>query len=201
MKNKSGIYKITNSINGKFYIGSASKFSARWDVHKHHLRYNKHDNEHLQNSWNKHGEENFKFEVVLECEKEELIYYEQVYINSLNPEYNICKVAGNTTGNVCSEETKVKIGNSRRDKKHTEESKAKMSASRIGIKRGPFSEDHIRKLSEANKGKKQTEEHIANVSKSLKGRIFSEDHKDKLSVSRINYFAIKKILKDWSCAL
>jgi predicted GIY-YIG superfamily endonuclease len=45
MKEKiSGIYKITNLLNGKMYIGSAVNVRKRWHQHRHGLRCNKHDN-------------------------------------------------------------------------------------------------------------------------------------------------------------
>ena len=58
-----GIYKITNNINNKFYIGSSKNITKRFKEHKWRLKNNKHPNNKLQNSWNKYGEENFKFEV------------------------------------------------------------------------------------------------------------------------------------------
>ena len=47
-------------------------FGDRWDCHKAQLRGNYHDNPHLQNSWNKYGEENFKFEILEICNIEGL---------------------------------------------------------------------------------------------------------------------------------
>lgn len=52
---KSGIYKIKNQVNDKFYIGSSEKIQSRFSSHKCNLRKNKHKNKHLQSSWNKHG--------------------------------------------------------------------------------------------------------------------------------------------------
>ena len=60
----SGIYIIKNTINGKFYIGSAVNIKTRWSQHRHQLKHNKHGNRYLQRSWNKHGTENFVFEVL-----------------------------------------------------------------------------------------------------------------------------------------
>lgn len=80
MKNISGIYKITNNVNGKFYIGSSQNISRRWYDHKRELRIQKHHNKYLQRAWNKYGEENFSFEIVEECKVEELSDREQLYI-------------------------------------------------------------------------------------------------------------------------
>ena len=41
---KSGIYKITNKLNGRIYIGSSKLFKLRWKQHSKALRNNKHSN-------------------------------------------------------------------------------------------------------------------------------------------------------------
>ena len=104
------IYKIINIVNEKFYIGSARNFDIRKKTHLYTLRNNKHANEYLQLSFNKYGEINFKFQILEECKLEELISREQYYLDNLNPEYNICKVAYSRLGTKHSEETKRKIG-------------------------------------------------------------------------------------------
>lgn len=100
MKNfdKSGIYKITNLINDKIYIGSTIHFKKRWDLHKSQLKRQKHKNTYLQNVYNKYGKDNFKFEILAICPKEYLIKMEQWFIDNMKPEYNICKIAGRTIG-------------------------------------------------------------------------------------------------------
>ena len=100
---KSGIYKITNKITNKFYIGSAVDIKTRWSVHKRRLKTNTHDNKHLQSAWNKDGIQNFLFEIVELCEREILIPTEQKYLDEYKCwdreiGYNIAKIAGNTTG-------------------------------------------------------------------------------------------------------
>jgi len=61
---KSGIYKILNKINGKYYVGSTKNFNNRWNSHKSSLNRNEHTNIHLQNSYNKFGKENFDFIII-----------------------------------------------------------------------------------------------------------------------------------------
>lgn len=102
---KIGIYRIKNSINNKIYIGSTKNIEARWAKHKALLRHNKHQNAHLQNAWNKYGENAFIFEVIEECKIEDLINREQFFIDNLNPEYNQTAIAG-----------KVEMTAERRDK-------------------------------------------------------------------------------------
>lgn len=62
-----GIYKITNTKNGKFYIGRAEGkkgFFRRWYEHRRSLRKNSHGCAYLQRSYNKYGESCFTFEVL-----------------------------------------------------------------------------------------------------------------------------------------
>lgn len=81
MDKNQGIYKITNIVNGKFYIGSSIDIKNRWHGHKYDLRKNIHCNDHLQSAWIKYGEENFKFEIVVEIKDIDMILpIEQLYI-------------------------------------------------------------------------------------------------------------------------
>ena len=93
-----GIYVIKNKINGKFYIGSSDDIRHRWYEHSYKLKRNKHNNTHLQNAWNKYGENNFEFLIVERCNNEDLLTREQHYIDELQPfkenGYNICDIAG-----------------------------------------------------------------------------------------------------------
>ena len=83
--NEGGVYKITNTTNSKSYIGSAKNFKKRAYQHTSSLRGNKHQNKHLQASWNKWGEDAFLFEVieVVNGDKGERYKVEQKYIDDL----------------------------------------------------------------------------------------------------------------------
>jgi group I intron endonuclease len=61
-----GIYKIINTVNNKFYVGSAVNLSRRRTRHFSELRTKRHNNAKLQASWNKYGEAAFIFVVVEE---------------------------------------------------------------------------------------------------------------------------------------
>ena len=106
----SGIYEIRNLLNNHRYIGSSININKRWAEHINDLKADRHANRYLQNAWNKYGQEYFEFNLLEECESnKDLLIIEQRYLDS-NPEYNICKIAGNSLGVVFSDERKVKIG-------------------------------------------------------------------------------------------
>lgn len=79
-----GIYKITNVVNGKIYVGSAKSYLSRISNHKFLLKRNRHFNNHLQSSWNKHGFSQFKFELIEECSFDSLQEREEFWISHFN---------------------------------------------------------------------------------------------------------------------
>lgn len=112
--NVSGIYMITNIINDKNYIGSASNFRYRRKHHRYYLNTDKHHNKYLQRSWDKYGENAFVFILLERCSKEQLIEREQIWLNIYNcfaPDngYNIRTKAENSLGLKHSAETKLKM--------------------------------------------------------------------------------------------
>ena len=90
-KNKIGIYCLLNINNNKRYVGSSVNIYNRLLSHRSNLRNNKHPNQYLQNSYNKHGEKQFLISILEYCNIEQLAEREQYYINLLNSEYNIVK--------------------------------------------------------------------------------------------------------------
>jgi len=146
---KSGIYKITNTENGKFYIGSSKNIEERWNDHKQYLRGKYHINPKLQHAWNFYGEDKFIFEVIEEVEPIQLLLFEREnhYISSMKPYerdigYNICiKAEGgdNFTHNPRKEEIRKVLSelssgenNFMYGKKHTEEAIQKQKEMSVG---------------------------------------------------------------------
>lgn len=88
------IYKITNTINNKVYIGSTKNIKQRFNEHLTKLSGNYHTNKHLQSAYNKYGGDKFTFETLREVQESILRKVEQLYINkytALNPKYGYNK--------------------------------------------------------------------------------------------------------------
>jgi group I intron endonuclease len=108
-----GIYKITNTISNKIYIGCASNVRTRINGHLYDLRKDKHNNSYLQKAWVKYGEESFIFEMIEECDITKLHAKEHYWVNKLNCldrsiGYNLKPTDPNGCS-IHSEETKKKI--------------------------------------------------------------------------------------------
>lgn len=97
-----GIYKIQSIIKpDRIYIGSSVDILKRWEGHIFDLKKNKHRSQRLQNHCNKYGLEDIVFSIVEKfvfISKEHILSREQYYIDSLNPYFCICKIAGNRLG-------------------------------------------------------------------------------------------------------
>lgn len=87
---KGYVYTITNVVNGKKYIGSTTNPSRRWDTHQRSLNNGSHHSVYLQRAVDKHGLENFIFEVVSESENYKIIE-EELIAASYDNNYNVSK--------------------------------------------------------------------------------------------------------------
>ena len=206
-----GVYQITNTTTGDYYVGSSSNIQKRWNRHKRELREGAHANIILRRAWNKYGEDAFVFETILLCDVENKLYFEQVLLDNLKPVYNIAKDAmAPMQGLLVSEETRRKIGEARLGHVVTEETRLKISEAQIGNTNGlgykhtdearakmseamkgntsclgrTQTEEHKRKNSEAQKGKHMSEESRVKMSEAHKGRCLSEETRAKLSAAR-----------------
>lgn len=115
LMNQAGVYKITCKANGKFYIGSAVNFKKRWNLHKVNLRKGNHHSKYMQNCWNKYGQDFIEFEVLLVCKPEQVLMYEQTYLDYYKPAFNTQIVVGSNLGLKFSEETKRKFSEAQRN--------------------------------------------------------------------------------------
>src|SRR2546429_9061448 len=126
-----GIYAIVNLVNQHFYVGSAKNLSDRRRQHLRMLEAGKHGNPHLQYAYNMYGPDAFRFDILEHVEHvENLLAREQHYIDSLDPQYNIARIAGSTLGRKATDEQRAKQGAARRGRIISPEWRAKISAAK-----------------------------------------------------------------------
>ena len=164
------IYLRTNKINGKKYVGLTTDLKTRqnrWDNLNIPYAGNV-----INNARKKYGIESFGFEILKECEDNELNQWEIYYIKELNTKvpygYNMTDGGSGTSGFTISHETKIKMSEAHRGK----------TAWNKGKK---LSEEHKRKISEWKKGKHRSEETKQKISKGKKGKKLSDETRKKLS--------------------
>jgi len=160
-----GIYKITENETGRCYIGQSKHIEKRWNQYRKRF-----------------PRELFKYEVIMECDYEQLSFWEIAWIASeRSVEFGFNKTVGGNGawGSNNPEETSRKKSESLKGRpcpvEYTDEVRQKMSEAKLG-KVGPWkgktrSEETRKKLSDANKGK----------SPGNKGKPMSEETKRKIS--------------------
>ena len=94
MNKISGVYRITNTVTGDFYIGSSNDVRRRLASHKWPSVWKNNPNKQLYQDFQKYGVENFVFEILAEVEADSLKEAEQKFIEMLQPTYNSCNAKG-----------------------------------------------------------------------------------------------------------
>lgn len=156
---QSGIYKIINKVNGKYYIGSSDQLYRRWKHHQNRLNGNRHENPHLQNAWNKYGKNAFQF-IIVEVEKPaSLLMIEQSYLD-------VCKSVPNSSYNISYDASAPMRG-----RPHTPETKQKMSESHEGARNIMF-------------GKHHSPETISKIRDARTKQIFTKEHRERQSIAQ-----------------
>ena len=184
-RNVPGVYKITNTANGKWYVGQTQHLRQRFSEHRSHLNNNRSLCRYLQHAWNKYGKDSFLFAVMwTDVPINELDLLEQFVLDHCKPDYNLANDASAPMrGKKHSEEAKAKMRlSSRKGKNLSEEHKAKISASHKGKK---FSVEHRTNLSKAAKRRMRRPEERAAVSKVHKGKTISKQQREQISRSLV----------------
>lgn len=150
---RSGIYLIENIHTRRVYVGSSVDIRRRWAMHRSQLRRNVHHCKWLQRSWNKYGEESFEFTCI---------------ISNINQD----DLAEVETSVIYLYRLSVGVFNT-----------APVGGSTFGIKLGPHSNEHRRKIGDAQRGKKLSSAQIRQISERHRGKKLSESHKAALAKS------------------
>lgn len=141
-----GIYEIRNLVNGKVYIGQSIDIEKRIETHK-----KRESNSHLSAAIKKYGLENFSFSVLIECKKEDLSFYEHVFIIancSFDGRYGYNKTLGGEEYTIFNKETLQKISKNVKASLEKSEKAKEYHRRQFGMKR---SEETKKKQSESAK--------------------------------------------------
>ena len=185
------IYKITNKINGKIYVGQTVNLAQRKRQYKH---VSKNPKYYIDRAMAKYGFENFKFDIIWKSKNiDEQNKMEKFWIaiyNSTNPVigYNICAGGEGIVGKIHSKESKLKMSIAKKGKHYSTATEFKIgnkswNEGTIGVmlsnsgsftseklKNVPKSREHVNKIAKSNTGKKRTDENKLKLSKAKLGR-------------------------------
>lgn len=170
---KSGIYMWKNKLTGDVYVGQSADIAKRLKNY-YNLSYIKSKSSFIiSRALIKYGYSNFSFTILEYCNKSDLLSREQHYFDSLNPEYNILKIAGSSKEYKHLEETRKKISKALKGvytkensslfgRLHTEETKEKMSLKKAGKHNPLYGKTHSEDTKEQIKlkalGRKHSDE-------------------------------------------
>lgn len=176
-----GVYKITNLVNGKVYIGASKRIERRFTDHK------KCTGSPIHSDLEALGVENFKFEILLECPETMLAQWERDMIclyDADDPEKGYNSPMDRPYNPKVSESLKGKPAWNK-GISHTEEERRKISEACKGkpssMKGKHLSEEHKRKISEANKGHMTSNETRRKISEANKGKSIPDEMRRRIS--------------------
>lgn len=195
---KSGIYKIVNVNTEKYYVGSAFDIRKRWYKHRFHLNRNDHQNDYLQNAWNKDGINSFKFmlveNVLNTITKEKMLKIEQRYLDIAKTEQDKCyNLNFEASGGEIRKYSRTKLVESQ---KHSYATTDRAEKIRNAQKRywNSISEDVKNERSNQLRllNVNRTSDSIEKMRKSLIGKKASEETKRKMRESHRRRFELCK---------
>jgi group I intron endonuclease len=178
-----GVYKISNSLSGRYYIGYSTNIGRRFTTHRRKLKQNCHDNIFLQRAYNLDGEDKFKYDIIHVCDTEvEAKEIELQYLTDLSIRDKLYNLNYNNSGGDLLSNHPEKYAIREKINKSCKETLNKLTSEerkqkygKVGEKNGMYGKTHtdeVRNLiSEVNKGRQSIN----------KGKKASEETKHKMS--------------------
>lgn len=124
---KSGVYWIRNKTDNKIYIGSTKKLRHRELEHLSMLRRGCHHSPHLQHAWDKYGEANFEFTILITCHPTMCLWYEQQFLDQWGPDYNLCPNATSRLDYIMPDDIRHKISQGKQGHGVSQETRQRIS--------------------------------------------------------------------------
>jgi group I intron endonuclease len=177
-----GVYKISNTLSGKYYIGYSKNIDRRFCVHRSKLRKNCHDNIFLQRAYNLDGEDKYKYDIIHICDtEEEAKEIELKYLTDLSIRGKLYNLNYNNSGGDLmshhpeKEKIRKQISNSLQQlmsKLTSDEKKEKFG--RSGEMNGMYGKTHTEEV-------KKLQSELKKGNTYCKGKKLSEETKKKIS--------------------
>ena len=188
------VYKITNTLNGKVYIGQTVDYRKRKVGHFSYLRRNAHRNRYLQKSFNKYGESSFKMEIIKECAVDELdkleIYYMRKY-NSIDKTLGYNMVIGGNTNKSFPDYIRQKMSRSQKGRIIAEEHRKRIGKWHKGKTISP------KDIEKANKTKKDNQIQWGETNPNA---VLTNDDVEKLIKDMLNGLTVEDVMKKYKCS-
>lgn len=174
------IYRITNTVNGKFYIGQTIReLQDRW---RHHCKDARRGSlTHFHRAIRKYGTDAFSIEILEETSSDILDDRERYWIAKLHPSYNMTEGGEGCRGVIW-----------------TEERRKKLSSVRKGIGKGlpqhPNTKEALRVTHEKRnwgRGIPLTEEHKSKISQTSRGHHKSQETRERMRLAAIKRWSEK----------
>ncbi len=143
------VYLITNTVNGKVYVGQTVNLYKRRDRHRRSCLTECSDRRPLVAAFRKYGFHNFSFSILETPLVVDLTEREQFWMNfyrsyERDKGYNAAPAAGSCLGVKHSAETKAKVALASRGRRHTPLSKLRLSIAHTGKIMSPSTRERIR---------------------------------------------------------
>lgn len=159
------LYRLTNQVNGKIYIGQSSDISKRWSDHKAAVKHNR-PTQIIHHALLKYGIDKFDWDVIATCQTwDDANELETILVSQYESHISTGKGYNSTRGGYNApktEEWKQKISNVLMGHEVSKETRDKISKVQIGK---VLSNETKNKISAFNKGKKVSEETREKLSK------------------------------------
>lgn len=145
LRDKGVVYCLQNNVNNKIYVGSSTNFTFR--LYKYYsISYLYNNKTAINNALAKYGYSQFSLYIIDVCDKDKILEREQYFMDTLQPEYNILKIAGSSRGfkhsdktlkwfkeeRLVSEDTRQKLSRAASKRILTLDEKNKLSLSSMG---------------------------------------------------------------------
>lgn len=182
-----GVYKISNNLSGRYYIGYSTNIERRFTVHRSKLKKNCHDNIFLQRAYNLDGEDKFEYNIIHICEtEEEAKEIELKYLTDLSIRDKLYNLNYNNSGGDLltyhpeKEAIREKIIQSYKEtlSKMTPQERSEKYG-KFGEKNGMYGKTHTEEVKKKNSD-------IKKGNTNFKGRKHTEESKQKMSEIRKN---------------